>query len=164
MAAIARLWVNREGTITSMNNAATARWGACVGQRCSEIIAARVPLGAPHCTRSCARYIHADGGSRDAMVLVHGDLVRVVCRTAPGGCAVSLHDDYGYPVEDLDNRERAVLQLVACGETPRGVSVVLDLPVVEVHDALARAQLKLGAGSIFETAARAIAAGFIRPD
>jgi len=153
-------WIlaDTSGLVVDQSGLARLRFGEAFGCPCRELVRATTPDGKPHCTDHCFAGL-PEQAIRSRVVRVDGEPVRLTCARDAAGLTIHIDAEYWDGGPPLTAEERAVLQAVADGSTPREIASAQSISVVDVHDALSTARLKLQADSVLQAVVRAILSG-----
>lgn len=166
MDALPILVTDESGLIVRANAPAIRRFGDCVGRRCAEVVAADDAEGTLRCRTDCASEAICDPErTSSARGTVGRAVSEVYCTPLGREVVVVVH-----PVVSSDGvrallsrREIEVVALVSEGNTMREAAERLGLSVTTIRTHLDHARTKLGAATLPDLVARALALGLRAP-
>ena len=161
MRSTAYLVTTLDGDVAHSNPSATALLGAAAGP-CHELVRAEDPRGRPLCSTGCATAF-TEGEQRDhGIVRVRGQSCRLVCSEVNGAGVVAITPTDGTgSMQDLSERERQVLVLVARGYTSERIGSRLAISPATVRTHVEHIRAKLCVRTRSQAVARALALGQI---
>ncbi len=150
-----------DGDVAHANPSATSLLGPSEGT-CDELVRAEDARGRALCSTGCA-LTFAEGEQRDhGIVKVRGQSCRLVCSEVNGAGVVSITPTDGTgSMQDLSERERQVLVLVARGYTSERIGSRLAISPATVRTHVEHIRAKLCVRTRSQAVARALALGQI---
>jgi len=153
--------IEDDGTVASQNLAARRLLGERTGQHCWRVVGGLKGAEGLPCQRNCALKLLASGmdESRQTAFSYAGQRAhlsclpvdgKLVCALIHAGDASTMHG------QALTPRERAILELLAAGETTASAASSLDISEATVRTHVENMRSKLGAN----TRAAVVASGF----
>ncbi|HBO11206.1 MAG TPA: hypothetical protein DD491_00310 [Halieaceae bacterium] len=155
-----------DGTVVRQNRASRQLLGDRGGERCCDAMAALGGSGERPCHDGCAARLLEAGLDSPAAASVRregqqhllscvpiGD--NVICSLTPGGKA------HPAPWQAITERELAVLELLAAGETTGSAARLLGLSTSTVRTHVEKLRLKLGASTQAAVVARGYQLGYL---
>jgi DNA-binding CsgD family transcriptional regulator len=157
------LVVQNDGTVASQNRAARRLLGDKTGQYCWNVMGGLKGAEGLPCQRDCALKLLATGmdNSRHSSFRYGGQRAQLSCLPVDGKlvCALSQGaEESSVHWQPLTPRERAVLELLALGETTASAATCLDISEATVRTHVENMRGKLGV----KTRAAIVASGFRR--
>ncbi|MEQ1566946.1 MAG: LuxR C-terminal-related transcriptional regulator [Myxococcota bacterium] len=165
MSGVSVMFLDGHGRVVRTNEAAEAKFGACVGRRCADVVGFKDASGNGVCSTTCSCEIVAGGENDVSGRTGTGKNGRLVCVGGEGQGVVMVLPDQAPTTSDiaLSPREREVLELVAAGLSAREIARRLGIGFWTVRTHLDHAKEKLGVSKSTELVSRAIALGLLAP-